>query len=130
MKKLLASFLTNKARIKGAKRALEFGGGPALWSSFLLAQFAEQIRFTDYTQSNLRQVEEWLNKGPNAHDWTAIFDMMIDEYREQSDDKSASRSEWETSLRRALQAGGLSPCIDLNAIDKKCPVLDEEAKES
>ena len=83
VERILGVFRTHKDRIRGAKRGLEFGGGPALMGSFILAQFVEQIRFSDYTPSNVEHVEEWLNERENAHDWTELFEMVMNKYRVQ-----------------------------------------------
>jgi len=136
-------FIEKKQRL-GHKCALEFGGGPTLFSSFLLAQYVDSIHFTDYTPSNLKAVEDWINQVEHAHDWTDLFESIMQEYQQQasesiyllfhlvfgahflqSGEKTANLLDWEQRLRCALKRGGLSQCGDIN--DSYCPVLDGES---
>ena len=83
IKEVVRIFIQNKQRLKH-ECALEFGGGPTLFSSFLLAQHVESIHFTDYTPSNLKAVEDWINQAEHAHDWTDLFEYIIREYQQQA----------------------------------------------
>ncbi|CAF0862161.1 unnamed protein product [Adineta steineri] len=114
----------NKTRL-GHDRALEFGGGPSLLGSFLLAQKIKSIVFADYISHNLTDVENWVKEKPNAHNWSDLFDRVIQEYQKQTDDMSVKRSDWEKQLREAIKHGGLFEC-DVNANDG--PVLNGEPK--
>jgi hypothetical protein len=58
-------------------KALDFGGGPSLWPSFLLAQYVDSIQFCEYTESNLQAVQAWLDRSSNAHDWTTFFQYLL-----------------------------------------------------
>ncbi|CAF0787972.1 unnamed protein product [Adineta steineri] len=114
----------NKTRL-GHDRALEFGGGPSLLGSFLLAQKIKSIVFADYISHNLTDVENWVKEKPNAHNWSDLFDRVIQEYQKQTEDMSVKRSDWEKQLREAIKHGGLFEC-DVNADDG--PVLNGEPK--
>ena len=83
IKETVRAFVNNKQRL-GHGRALEYGGGPALFSSFILAQYVKSIHFTDYTPSNLKAVEKWINEDGDAHDWTDMFEFILQEYQEQA----------------------------------------------
>ena len=83
IKEVVRIFIENKQRLKH-ECALEFGGGPTLFSSFLLAQYVESIHFTDYTPSNLKAVKDWINQAEHAHDWTDLFECIIQEYQQQA----------------------------------------------
>lgn len=72
----------NKARL-GHEQALEFGGGPSLLASFILAHQVKSIRFSDYVPTNSNAIEEWINGASDAHDWTDLFDRVIQEYKKQ-----------------------------------------------
>ena len=65
----------------GTMKALEFGGGPTLWASFLLAQYVNSIRFCDYTQGNLDAIRNWIEQKPNAFNWRKIFEKILDAKR-------------------------------------------------
>ncbi|UJR38883.1 hypothetical protein I4U23_031551 [Adineta vaga] len=123
LKEMISIFVQNKERL-GHSHALEFGGGPALYSSFLLAQYVDSIHFTDYTPSNLKAVEQWISREEDAHDWSELFETILQEYKQQSGDRTAELSKWEERLRDALKKGGLLICGDVNA--HNCPILDEK----
>lgn len=82
LKELVSVFVKNKHRL-GYGIALEFGGGPTLFPSFLLAQCVESIHFTDYTPGNLKAVKDWINREECAYDWTRLFKAILHEYQEQ-----------------------------------------------
>jgi len=79
---LVRIFNENRGRL-GHDRALEFGGGPSLLASFILAQQVKSIRFSDYVPHNLSAVDDWIKRAPNAHDWSELFDRIIEEYQKQ-----------------------------------------------
>ncbi len=102
--------------------ALEFGGGPSLWSSFLIAQYVNSIQFCDFTPSNLQTIQEWLDHSPNAHDWTTFFLHILRENKTSESDLS----KWEDNLRNALLHFPLKHC-DVNDIN--CPILSGPANQ-
>jgi hypothetical protein len=51
---------------------LFFGVGPTLHHVFLAAGGASEIHLADYLQSNLDEVQRWIQRDPGAHDWTAF----------------------------------------------------------
>jgi hypothetical protein len=48
---------------------LFFGVGPTLHHVFLAAPHASEIHLADYLPENLREIERWLARDPEAHDW-------------------------------------------------------------
>ncbi|CAF1584300.1 unnamed protein product [Rotaria magnacalcarata] len=100
----------------GNQKVLEFGGGPNLSASLLLAQYADSIRFCDYTQSNLNYVTDWIEQKSTVFDWTNYFESVLTI----AGTSKEKRIEWESRLRDALSRGGLSIC-DVN--DPGCPIL-------
>ena len=48
---------------------LFFGVGPTLHHVFLAAPHASEIHLADYLPENLREIERWLARDPDAHDW-------------------------------------------------------------
>ncbi|CAF1129754.1 unnamed protein product [Didymodactylos carnosus] len=93
-------------RLMGKQRVLEFGGGPVLWPSFLLAQYFHEIWFCDYTPSNLIAVQNFLDRTADAHNWIPFFEYLLkpSDDLQQRDDK----------LRQALRNGRLFRC-DVNS---------------
>ena len=106
----------------GKHKALEFGGGPTLWFSFIIAQYVESIRFCDYAQTNLQAVKDWIEQKPNAFDWTNYFKSILDI----AGCPKEKLGEWKTRLHDALTRGGLSTC-DVN--DLNCPILSGKNNE-
>ncbi len=49
--------------------ALCFGVGPTLHHVFLAANTASEIHLGDYLPANLREIERWIAREPQAHDW-------------------------------------------------------------
>lgn len=76
----------------GNHRALEFGDGPSLLTSFILAKKVQSIRFADESLENLTAVENWINQKPDAHDWSDLFDRVIHEYHTQVNSISQSQA--------------------------------------
>ena len=48
---------------------LVFGVGPALHHVFLAAEKASEVHLADGLQANLREIERWMAREPDAHDW-------------------------------------------------------------
>ena len=82
LKEMVRVFANVKHRLNN-ECALEFGGGPTLFSSFLLAQYVKSIHFVDYTPSNLKAVQDWIDREEHAHDWSELFEQILEEFRQQ-----------------------------------------------
>ena len=48
---------------------LFFGVGPTLHHVFLAAPHVSEIHLGDYLPENLREIQRWLDRDPDAHDW-------------------------------------------------------------
>jgi nicotinamide N-methyltransferase/methyltransferase len=103
-------------------KALDFGGGPSLWPSFLLAQYVDAIQVCDYTEANLQAVQAWLDRSSNAHDWTTFFRYVLQAHQTSENELS----NWENRLRRVLTGFPLSRC---DANDPNCPILSGPSNE-
>jgi hypothetical protein len=103
-------------------KALDFGGGPSLWPSFLLAQYVDTIQFCDYTPGNIQAVQAWLDRSSSAHDWTTFFRYVLQ--TQQTSENELSN--WENRLRKALTSHRLSRC---DANDPHCPILSDTSNE-
>jgi len=57
--------------------ALEFGGGPMLYTVIALAAQAQEIHFSDYVPASLQEVERWLANDPTAFDWTDYTNTVL-----------------------------------------------------
>lgn len=97
-------------------KALDFGGGPSVWPSFLLAQYVDKIQFCDYTQANLHAVQAWIDQSSDAHDWTTFFRYLLNAHQTPENELS----NWEDHCRKALASLPLKRC-DTN--DPNCSIL-------
>jgi nicotinamide N-methyltransferase/methyltransferase len=97
-------------------KALDFGGGPSLWPSFLLSQYVDTIQLCDYTEANLHAIQSWLDRSSSAHDWTTFFRYLLQSHQTQE----SELSNWENRLRKVLKSSPLTRC---DANDPNCPIL-------
>lgn len=81
-------------------RILEFGGGPTLYQHASAARVATEIVFTDYLQSNLDEVQAYIDRGENHFDWSEFVDKAL----EIELGRSPTVEEAETRLRLLQQA--------------------------
>jgi hypothetical protein len=51
------------------QKILDFGAGPTIFSGLLGAPYATEITFADYLESNLKEIDKWLHKKPDAFNW-------------------------------------------------------------
>ena len=58
-------------------RLLELGGGPVIYPLISAAPYFADITFADFSKPNLEQVELWVNKDAEAHDWTPYFNHIV-----------------------------------------------------
>jgi hypothetical protein len=107
--KILDQHVIDTKLNKEQKFVLEFGGGPCLWASLLLAQYFDQIWFCDFTPSNLQSVQDWLDENPNAFNWKPFFNYVLDIKQGHHDNEI----EYEIKLRSALKNGKIFRC-DVN----------------
>jgi NNMT/PNMT/TEMT family len=65
------AFFTDAIRCvaKPRERILFFGTGPTLHHVFLSADRASEIHLADYLPQNLAEIERWLERDADAHDW-------------------------------------------------------------
>ena len=103
-------------------KALDYGGGPSLWPSFLLAQYVDAVQFCDYTEANLQAVQAWLDRSLSAHDWTTFFRYLLQAHQT----SESELSNWENRLRKVLSTCALTRC---DANDPNCPILSGPSNE-
>jgi hypothetical protein len=58
--------------------ALVFGVGPALHHVFLAAEKVSEIHLGEYLPANLREIERWLGRDPEAHDWRRFVEYTLE----------------------------------------------------
>ena len=89
----------------GGLKVLEFGGGPSIMSLISLAQYADEIVFTDYDAGCRKEVELWMNQSQEAFDWSVYFNEVVKTIEGKSDEDVAKR---EAELRRKIRH--IIPC--------------------
>lgn len=65
----IAFFVDAMKRADPDQPVLFFGVGPTLHHVFLAASQVPEIHLGDYLSANLREIERWIERGPEAHDW-------------------------------------------------------------
>jgi nicotinamide N-methyltransferase len=56
---------------------LDFGGGPTLYGAIVAAGWVDEIHLADYHESNIAQVQKWLNRDPSAFDWHPFIETTL-----------------------------------------------------
>ena len=62
---------------EGNLRVLEFGGGPNISALISAEPYTKEIIFAEYSERNRREVEGWLQKSPDSHDWSSYFNFVV-----------------------------------------------------
>jgi hypothetical protein len=65
----IAFFVDAMRNAEPGEPVLLFGVGPTLHHVFLAAPHASELHLADYLPGNLREIERWLAREPDAHDW-------------------------------------------------------------
>jgi len=58
--------------------ALVFGVGPTLHHVFLAAEKVSEIHLGEYLPANLQEIERWLGRDPEAHDWRRFVEYTLE----------------------------------------------------
>ena len=66
----MLDFLVRAFRtVPNARRVLDFGGGPTLFSELIAAPHAQELHFGEYSAANRAEVKKWLTQSPGAFNW-------------------------------------------------------------
>jgi len=65
----IAFFVDAMKNADRTQPALIFGVGPTLHHVFLAAEKVSEIHLGEYLPANLQEIERWLARDPEAHDW-------------------------------------------------------------
>ncbi|XP_028395124.1 nicotinamide N-methyltransferase-like [Dendronephthya gigantea] len=66
-------------------RYLEYGGGPSIAHLIVACPYVDRIVFSEYTEPNRQAVRSWIAGEPDAHDWTPLIEIVVQEL-EQADE--------------------------------------------
>lgn len=65
----IAFFVEAMRHAERGQPVLFFGVGPTLHHVFAAAEVASEIHLGDYLPANLREIQRWIDREPDAHDW-------------------------------------------------------------
>lgn len=65
----IAFLVTAMRRAEPGRAVLFFGVGPTLHHVFAAARIASEIHLGDYLPANLAEIQRWIDRDPDAHDW-------------------------------------------------------------
>ncbi len=90
-------------------KILEVGSGPVIAYQISAAPFASEIVLADLLDCNRDAVQLWVDKSPNAHDWTPFVRHVVQTLEGKGEEEMARREE---QLRKVVKA--VSDCNVLN----------------
>ena len=89
-------------------KILEIGSGPVIANIISAAPYAAEIVLSEYTEANRSALLQWLNKNPNAFDWTHVFKHVVVDLEGKTEEEVPIRAEL---VRKVVKA--VVPC-DVN----------------
>ena len=81
---------------------LEYSGGPSLIDVIAAAPKASKIIFADYAKSNRDEIQKWIDKDPEAFDWTPTVQHVLALEGKGTDTTEVEKRE--ECLRRSIKA--------------------------
>ena len=78
---------------EGNLRVLEFGGGPNISALISAEPYTKEIIFAEYSERNRREVEGWLQKSPDSHDWSSYFNFVVQNLEGKASEEVSIRQE-------------------------------------
>ena len=96
-----ASYGTPPAGLK----VLNYGAGPVVSYEISAPLQATEIVFAEYTERNRKQLQLWLDKDPEAHDWSILFKFVVTKLEGKTEEEAFAR---EDQLRKLVKA--IVPC--------------------
>ena len=83
-------------------RGLDYGSGPSYFSTISVATKASEIVLSDYTESNLKALRQWLNKDPDAFDWSPYFSHVVQKLEGKAEEEVEKRQELVREMVKAV----------------------------
>ncbi|KAJ8368553.1 hypothetical protein SKAU_G00085810 [Synaphobranchus kaupii] len=87
----------SSGNIKGS-RLIDIGSGPTIHGLISASKYFEEIMVSDFTDSNRREIEKWLNKEEGRFDWSPTIQFVCE-----LESRSRSSEEVEQRLRQAVK---------------------------
>ena len=98
------SYRSTEAKLK----ILDIGTGPVIAYTISAAPYASEIVLSEYTDSNRKELLQWLQSDPKAHDWTPFLQHVVVDLEGKSEEEVPVRAEL---MRKVIKA--IVPC-DVN----------------
>ena len=58
-------------------KILDVGAGPSIVYAIIAAPYASEIVLSDYVEGNRKAIQQWVDKDPQAHDWTPYLKHIV-----------------------------------------------------
>jgi len=103
----IAFFVEAMKQVEPGEPVLFFGVGPTLHHVFLAAGKASEIHLADYLPANLSEIERWIERHADAHDWRAFvrYTLQCEGVASPTDHQIREREEiTRTKITKLLQA--------------------------
>lgn len=73
----ISFFVEATRNLQAGESVLFFGVGPTLHHVFLVADKASEIHLADLLRANLEEIERWIERNADAHDWRPFVDYTL-----------------------------------------------------
>ena len=103
--KLMHEFYKSYGSPPAGLKVLEFGTGPVVIYEISASLYASEIVLSEYTEKNRELLQMWLDRDPEAPDWSPFFECVVQELEGKSKEEVAMREE---KLRQVVKA--VIPC--------------------
>jgi NNMT/PNMT/TEMT family len=104
----IAFFVDVMRDLEADEPILFFGVGPALHHVFLAAGKDSEIHLGDYLPANLREIERWIGRDPEAHDWRPFVRYTLE------CEGSASPTDEELTRREELTRAKITELLEVD----------------
>ena len=81
---------------------LDFGCGPSFHLTITAATKASEIVLCDYSESNRKALRRWLDKEPDAYDWSSYFSYVVQELEGKGPEEVEKRQDLVRQLVKAV----------------------------
>ena len=83
-------------------KVLEFGAGPVIVYVISASLYASEIVLSEYLDTNRKVLQMWLDRDPNAPNWSPFFEYVVQELEGKSKEKAAKREEESRQVIKAV----------------------------
>ena len=120
--KALYKFYRSYAESAGSNLSVcDIGCGPVIAYVISAARYASEITMSEYTKRNRDEIQLWLDKDPNAHDWTPFFTHIVEQIEGKGPEETVTRQELvRKKIKHIIGSDYMKPRI----IDSDCIQYD------